>query len=392
MPIYLGTQKLQCGYFGTKELEKGMFDSVQVCGEDIMDPPPYEKDDDATIKYHFIAEFFDNAPRDVDDILSQYTAGGWTRTSDKKGIAEYKSTDAQGRINFYATDFIKHIWIMKDVTRTDYDFCFENMSKVESIYFDESIPAFTYMNRMFKGCADLKRIYLNEGQFAVATIQQQDMFRNCTSLEFIQYVSTRPTGGRQNIFANTPNLMRPSVDEKAYLSESWGGVFQFDMKRCCEDPQNDLSWMVSRKPNVTRHLVTTGNKQDGHHSTADAWVEMYAYRSSDGKEILALSRNMVYNFAGASQIRNSNTADKARDRNMNTYYESYHWTYGFNFSWTSREACNIDAIRFRSMSGNSRYHCGRAIGCNSLVKENRSSWYGNWDNNENRTTCFNDPT
>ena len=253
MAAYFGTKKIAKCYFGAKEASKGFFGTAELCGRDgiiTSDAAGVDPDPDSAIKFHCVVEWETNTNLGYTSVF--HTVGsnnGWTaqKLTDKgpiKNRIEYKSTSTQKRFIIKANPSVKMVgfWLLKSTVRNDMNFTFRSLPNVQVIGFDPSyVPAFLIMNEMFKGCPSLKRIYLNERQFEVASLYQKEMFKNCTALEFIQYVSSRPTNGRQDMFTNTPNLMRPSVDEKAYLSESYGGVFQFDMSRCCENPKTNLS-------------------------------------------------------------------------------------------------------------------------------------------------------
>ena len=416
MPIYLGNKKLTCGYFGTVPLAKTMFGKDTVCTSCSKPFPEFPAPDSSARFSMMIKSSIDLMPSwangvGLDTLIlssSAYYTTSWalySRGTDKDGNFDYEltSTATITMLKFARNkSHILNIQIAKAVdhnrlpTKCSYYYAFNQLPNLKTFQVLPSIGASTNLCRMFWDNKNLEYVDLPKSFFGTTPIDHERMFMDTPKLKFISYLDTRHTITRVGMFQNS-NPLRPSADEREALFGAWGSRFQFDT---CRMSSND-SWKKSDKTKYLMWQIDFGNKEYGgnHHSSA---VEIYAYSSEDGNEQLAASRHELSHFESNQSIPKYPSSNLI-DRDLSTYYLSYHWGNG-HYGWTYKVPQAFDSFRLRSYGHthtNAGETAGHAMGRDFIVMARNSTgdpWvtlfthrvmdagnYGNWENDENRT-------
>ena len=418
MPIYLGNKKLTCGYFGTVPLAKTMFGNDTVCTSCSKPFPEFPAPTSNTRFSMMIKSSTDLMPDWINPNLgltslveSSNVSGtvGWSLAP--KGTDTAGNFDFELRCNLTVTEFkfarnkssILNIQVAKTVNVNGatigckYYYAFNQLPNLKTF---QVLPAAGQpalnVCRMFWDNKNLEYVDLPKSFFGTTPIDHERMFMDTPKLKFISYLDTRHTITRVGMFQNS-NPLRPSADEREALFGAWGSRFQFDT---CRMSSND-SWKKSDKTKYLMWQIDFGNKEYGgnHHSSA---VEIYAYSSEDGNEQLAASRHELSHFESNQSIPKYPSSNLI-DRDLSTYYLSYHWGNG-HYGWTYKVPQAFDSFRLRSYGHthtNAGETAGHAMGRDFIVMARNSPndpWvtlfthrvmdagnYGNWENDENRT-------
>ena len=415
MPIYLGTKKLKCGYFGTVPLEKTFFGKDLVCVA-CGDPFPKFPAPTATARFSMmIKSSIDLMPGWVSSngltslIHSANTAPAtWSlapRGVDKDGNFDFEmmSSGTVTKFQFARNkSHILNIQLAKSVdgssrpAKCNYYYSFNHLENLKTLQILPNVGAATNLCRLVWDNKNLEYVDLPKVLFNSSVIDYERMFKDTPKLRFISYLDTRYVTTRGHMFENS-NPLRPSADEREALVGSWGSRFKFDVCRMFADD----SWKKSDKTSYSIWRIVFNNKKYGgsHHSSA---VELYAYSSEDGHEQLAASRHELTSFE-ANQATNGYPFRHLIDRNLNSYWLSYHWGNG-HFGWTYKVPQAFDSFRLRS-HGNTSTNAGdtaaHAMGRDFLIEAKNNindPWvtvfthrvmdagnYGDWARDENRT-------
>ncbi|MCD6136221.1 hypothetical protein J7J63_05855 [Candidatus Bipolaricaulota bacterium] len=423
MPMYLGDKKLTCGYFGVTPLNKSFFGANPVCTS-CSEIFPVFPAPNSGVRFSLMIK------STVDLMVAWRRSGRPSLISASSTYADPNwgliahGVDDDGNFDFELTclstifmlQFVRHdstilnLQLAKSVdhnglpTRCRYYYAFIHLPRLKTFQMLPNVGAANNLCRMFWDDGNLQYVDLPKNLFDGGAIDYDSMFRDTPQLRFVSYISTRMTisGGRVSMFINS-NPLRPSVEERSALMDSWGSRFQFDVCRMSDTN----SWKRTPKRAFRYWKIDFGNKQYGgnHHSSIK---ELYAYSSVDGYEELQWTKGRLRSFSANQNYGTAYTPMKMLDRNHSTYYMTYHWGNG-HWEWEFKTPSSFDSFRIQAnghSSTNAGDTAGHATGRDFIIEGRNSTseaWvtvanhrvmdagnYGNWSKDEYRTILIND--
>ncbi len=414
MPIYLGTKKLKCGYFGTVPLKKTFFGSKLVCTACAEAFPEFPKPT-ATARFSMMI-------KSSTDLMPDWTTGAGVSSliaaSSNYVIPNWgliaHGTDVDGNFDFELTcastitmfQFVRNkssilnIQVAKSVDHLDkpsnckYYYTFNHLENLKTVQILPGTGEGTNYCRMFWDNKNLTYVDLPKTLFGDIKTDFDKMFYATPKLRFVSYLDTRHTisGGRIDMFLESAPI-RPGLEEQSALMNTWGSRFQFNVCRMFDDD----SWKKSDKTAFKYYLVTFNDKPHGgnHHSSA---TNVYAYTSEDGHDVIRDTNPEDLVVFHAWGTREGHLERYLRN-NSSSYWKSFHWGNG-SFDWEFKVPTAIDSFRIQVRTEPS-YEMGRYFiiqGSNvsnagpwTTVKEYRTTDdYGNFESMENRTILIDD--
>ena len=105
---------------------------------------------------------------------------------------------------------------------TNMNSMFKGCASIEDLNLSEfDTSSVTDMASMFEGCSTIEALDLTSFNMTLVTDTNR-MFADCTSLKCITNVDTRVSADKTDMFANTPELVKPDASERSDITDASG--------------------------------------------------------------------------------------------------------------------------------------------------------------------------
>ena len=160
--------------------------------------------------------------------ITKLVGGKWYKLSCKVVVTRVQmATGATKVTDIHIIKSLKSDW--KSVSPINLYQAFKAMPDLKTFKAGPLVTAYN-IDATFANNPVLKTVHLSKWFLAKPTNYMKDMFANCPELEYINYLDTRQSAGKNkvNMFGNCPKLIRPSLDEREWLQSHWGSAFDYD--------------------------------------------------------------------------------------------------------------------------------------------------------------------
>ncbi len=349
MPIYLGSKKLKCGYFGTVPLTKTMFGNDKVCSSSVYPPLPLNLPIQSDNKYKFIIylKTADTLPAGYgpNDILDGGSSNGmsaWSFVHNDGDWYTLRCTSVVSKFYLKTDNHFTDAYVYRNAEnnnnrrKIDMSNAFVNMKSLRTCKFSTNVGSILNFHNMFARNKAIEHVYFTYLQFGSAK-NFHGVFYDCTNLKTVNYFDTqrgwqsKDGFDRFYMFEKCPSLVRPSSNETTDLDNfDWGGAMHYNV---------DAPYLNVKKYKTFKIIFTKTTNMDSYLTI----TEMKLF-DQFGTYITApnLTASSYYHTYVVTNLN-----DKLNTTPWHTNGPLPQW-----IEWEEQFACNLSEIRFGGRDNN----------------------------------------